>query len=460
MDEVTTPPTGGWTILNKSFEKHLKNLQQKHGILPIEKMSSDKYVQPQKRAKTSENITESQQTSNVINISTNNRFGLLTEQDLEEMDTLNTTDGSQQLTNKQNPVTETKQKTYKPPPIILTSKIVDYPKFHQSIKESIGAEKFRVQYGTNETRIYTTDMESHTKLRISLTETNASFFTHTPKNDKPYKLVLKTGPVLESEKLKVAFETLNIPIKQCTKLVSKKTGNGHSYLISTDKNKVGDMKNIKEIDCVQLNWENYARKDMVSQCYRCQAYGHGSSNCNQKIKCLKCGENHYARDCSIQGRNEETRKKLICANCGGPHPANYKQCPTYLDYISKKQISTKTNVPQTELPNHSNYSQFPPLRNNNMHNTYHTNTNNSNNTFNNNMQHTNAPFTYSQVTQNKTPVNNLFPTLLQEINELNDICNLNDMINMIKELKFRLRQCSNPLEKIQIISEIAAKYNI
>ena len=66
----------------------------------------------------------------------------------------------------------------------------------------------------------------------------------------------------------------------------------------------------------------------VQQCYNCQHFGHSAKNCQAKIKRVICGEGHSHKGCP----NRE-KQQPECANCKGPHVANYKGCPAY-----KKQV--------------------------------------------------------------------------------------------------------------------------
>ena len=78
--------------------------------------------------------------------------------------------------------------------------------------------------------------------------------------------------------------------------------------------------------------EEFRAPISVLQCYNCQNFGHSAKNCKAKIKCVICGEGHSHKECP----NREKQPK--CANCKGPHVANYKGCPAY-----KK----KTGIPST-----------------------------------------------------------------------------------------------------------------
>ncbi|CAI6347054.1 unnamed protein product [Macrosiphum euphorbiae] len=60
----------------------------------------------------------------------------------------------------------------------------------------------------------------------------------------------------------------------------------------------------------------------VTQCYKCQKYGHTSAKCNQEAPtCKHCAGPHDSRECS-----DKASKK--CANCKGQHIASSATCKT------------------------------------------------------------------------------------------------------------------------------------
>ncbi|GFY78278.1 nucleic-acid-binding protein from transposon X-element, partial [Trichonephila inaurata madagascariensis] len=69
---------------------------------------------------------------------------------------------------------------------------------------------------------------------------------------------------------------------------------------------------------------------MPPQCYRCQEFYHHSRLCNRAPKCLKCSGSHLTADCK-----KSTKSPAKCANCGGPHPANFSGCPS--NPVNRKQ---------------------------------------------------------------------------------------------------------------------------
>ncbi|KAI4474536.1 hypothetical protein M0802_015566 [Mischocyttarus mexicanus] len=86
-------------------------------------------------------------------------------------------------------------------------------------------------------------------------------------------------------------------------------------------------KNIYEINNLLntiIKIEPPKTKRVIPQCTRCQAYGHTKNYCNRNPACVKCAQKHLTTHCPQVGRIE----KVICVNCNGNHPANYKGCQT------------------------------------------------------------------------------------------------------------------------------------
>ena len=71
----------------------------------------------------------------------------------------------------------------------------------------------------------------------------------------------------------------------------------------------------------------------VQQCYNCQHFGHSAKNCKPKIKCAICGEGHSHKGCP----NRE-KQQPKCANCEGPHAANYKGCPACKKQVFRQHV--------------------------------------------------------------------------------------------------------------------------
>lgn len=102
------------------------------------------------------------------------------------------------------------------------------------------------------------------------------------------------------------------------------------------------------------------------QCYRCQLYGHAQGMCRAPHRCVRCGGAHMAHACP-----KATSEAPTCANCGGPHPANYGGCPlnpknrlTTRQQTQSRQTITWANInaKKDRLETNINMeSNFPPL---------------------------------------------------------------------------------------------------
>ena len=79
--------------------------------------------------------------------------------------------------------------------------------------------------------------------------------------------------------------------------------------------------------------EEFRAPISVRQCYNCQNFGHSAKNCQAKTKCVICGEGHSHKGCP----NKE-KKQPKCANCRGPHVANYKGCPAYKKQVFRQHV--------------------------------------------------------------------------------------------------------------------------
>lgn len=91
----------------------------------------------------------------------------------------------------------------------------------------------------------------------------------------------------------------------------------------------------RSIDCCIINWQKFNRsKKKYTQCHRCQQYGQVSRNCEQKHKCVKCIEDHRPGECK-KDRNVDLAQ---CVNCNEAHPANSKNCKSFLDYKKKLEF--------------------------------------------------------------------------------------------------------------------------
>nr|XP_015840345.1 PREDICTED: uncharacterized protein LOC107399154 [Tribolium castaneum] len=95
---------------------------------------------------------------------------------------------------------------------------------------------------------------------------------------------------------------------------------------------------IKTVCSLMVKVEKPKKSGKAAQCHRCQRFFHAQWNCTAEHRCVKCGEAHDTKMCA-----KEHKEPPKCANCNGPHTANYRGCPQF----PKLQ---KTAAPKTSAP--------------------------------------------------------------------------------------------------------------
>lgn len=371
-----------------------------------------------------------------------NKYGVLT----QEPPTIN----QDPMSDTDNMDTETstpKNEVVKLPPVKITSKIKDYAILHKRLSEILKGE-YSVRYLNSTINVHTTTKSDFNALKEDLKASNTEFFTYTPKNEREKKIVLKAAPNLLPTVITDILKAQDIEIKNCTALNSKKKNAvSTSYLISTTNDaNIKKLRNISAIDHVKTKWEKYSKPSKVAQCFNCQRFGHGSSNCNYKPRCLKCIHQHKTAECPIK---EKTATSTVqCCNCQGPHTANYKGCPVLTRYLNEisQQASKNTHTPTKQFTNTSN-NNFPPLKN---HNQTHSNT-------------VTPSKSYSQAINNSNSTSNsninTLNSLINEVKLLNNICDLQSLLNLVTEMRQAFEKTSSNIDRVVILQNLIAKYD-
>lgn len=115
-------------------------------------------------------------------------------------------------------------------------------------------------------------------------------------------------------------------------------------LPKTEKN----IYNLEHIAKDVITVESQRQKARISQCYRCQKFGHAQSRCTVKPKCVKCAGDHHYSECP---KSKDSPPK--CANCGESHTASYRGCRSWpqLPKQTTKIQRVKSHHPTRKQPN-------------------------------------------------------------------------------------------------------------
>lgn len=90
-------------------------------------------------------------------------------------------------------------------------------------------------------------------------------------------------------------------------------------------------------------------------CFRCNRYGHSSTNCFAVPRCLRCAGSHLLNDCTKT--KEDT---ALCCNCGGPHAAKSRSCPACRK--EKERLSSLASANKAPAPARAFQPAPPPTK--------------------------------------------------------------------------------------------------
>lgn len=252
------------------------------------------------------------------------------------------------------PRANTAARVDKVPPI--TVQTPDFVKLQGELQCFAKELKFNYQVGgRGMIRIFAGTLEGRQKLMDILQKNSHKFFTYDTKSERSFKVVLKgltndktlTEVSDEIKKLLGVDPTQVVKMKTKAKVNSTYSGFRHElFLVHFNRSQLNNIKLLRdkanEMFLIRVDWEHYERKGQkvkITQCRKCQGWGHGTKNCFMLVKCMLCGENHPKEDCP----KKDNSQNFQCANCGGNHKSNDWNCP-----IRQKIISSKT---QRQLKN-------------------------------------------------------------------------------------------------------------
>lgn len=237
---------------------------------------------------------------------------------------------------------EAKVKKVKILPLVIYTHIKDHVKTLQGMQKEL-KEKLTVVCKKDRMIIYTKSEHDYTVMRKKLEAAQMSFHTYSMGSEKPVVSILKGLPSNIST-LEIKEELVNdcklndLEVKQ---FIKKQEINGKKsefklpiFSVKFEKNtKVADIKKVRNLCCSKITWEKNFSSSLVTQCYKCQAFGHIAKNCFRKEVCANCAGDHSTLSCEV---NTNAKK---CINCGGDHKANDIECDFYLRAINKRKNS-------------------------------------------------------------------------------------------------------------------------
>lgn len=221
------------------------------------------------------------------------------------------------------------------PPIIIGQEIKNPRDTLAKIKSWAPNLKFKVIRGQH--AILTRNDNDFKLIQEKLKSSGIESFTFTPNSEKHKKLILKglDTSVYTIEEIKDDLKAQNQNIINVTQLKSlrkndPKTVNVFLVTLKWDTNVQHVKKQISDCKSYLIRWEDYRKPKQFRgvQCFACQRYGHVSTRCYMKPRCVKCTETHLPGQCK-----KGPDVKPTCVNCGEEHPASYRGCSKAKEYI-------------------------------------------------------------------------------------------------------------------------------
>lgn len=371
----------------------------------------------QETPSTSAEVMDESEIELSYNVPTHNPWGILT----------NTQEKPENNTNDNQTVS--KKPAYVPP-VVLARAVIDHSTLCSKIRQTIGND-FSVRYTNKNTKIFAKSKEMAAALKQRLRDDLVHFHTFTPRDERLKNIVMKAAPNMDVAEISDELKQNGFDVME---VVNLKNGSGYSYsyLIKVPKTvNLGVLKQkIKHVGHTIVKWESYAKKSSWSQCYNCQEFGHGSSNCFKQAVCVKCAGKHHTKDCLMKKGDGSAPK---CVNCNNEHPANYSKCPALEAYLKEKY----TRPPQAKASGER--KQQPPA---------------STATQNYTRQGVSFADTVKPPLDIKTTTQSEFKQLADEFRKLGEICNISKMLSTVKTLNIKLAQASSERDQFLIFSEV------
>ncbi|GJQ66692.1 hypothetical protein Trydic_g19913 [Trypoxylus dichotomus] len=205
------------------------------------------------------------------------------------------------------------------PPVVLRDK-ARWMRVNAEIQQ-LGVNIVKVVNAQVGIRIQPATASDYRRLVEIVTNMKVPFHSYQLTEEKPLKIVLRGLPEeIQEDLAQQGFATATVkrmtvgPNKRPIPLV-------FVQLSKSDQSK--KIFDIRQVCGLYVRVESkQIKKNTVTQCHRCQLYGHGQRNCHAAAVCVKCAGPHQTAECS---KPREAPAK--CALCKGPHTANYGGCP-------------------------------------------------------------------------------------------------------------------------------------
>ncbi|GFV16031.1 nucleic-acid-binding protein from transposon X-element [Trichonephila clavipes] len=233
------------------------------------------------------------------------------------------------------------------PPIVIDEQY-NTPGLLLEISEVVGRKVMGKIVGGKRT-VFPEDSDVHRKIQDFISVKNLKSHTYEMSGYKQLKTVIRGLPSdFDVDEIIQELGTHNITPEHVSVMRNRKQNtNMPLFLVVSRKCPANQaIFQVTSIGYNKIKVEPLDKNTMPAQCYRCQLFYHHSRFCNREPKCLKCSQSQLTRDCT---KTPDAPAK--CANCGGPHPANFSGC-------EKNPKNLKSSKPPTKNVWHERAKAF------------------------------------------------------------------------------------------------------
>lgn len=400
-----------------------------------------------------ENKNPDDNTKTLFNVTTSNKFSELSINDSSNTNTAkntNSADSNKKLNKKRIP------------PITIVG-AVNFTKAINIVSE-IAKDNYCLKYMSVGVKIQIDNVENYSEIKSKLLANKIEFYSHDVNPDKFEQYVLSGINKTDTNELMNELTSKGFDVTSINEiLLNKPRFNEEGLYRVTFKGPVDQAKLLRtRLNHTIVKWKKSERKNKLTQCRRCQKFGHGMRNCNIAFKCSKCGDNHESSTC--------TATVTKCANCEGDHAAQDATCPQRKKFIEMRQkMSAKGNHRATSItkkpPRFENAKEFPQLPSKNQ---WTLKKNPIFNEFENpHSTQIRAEIATNTVNTDITPNDPRHPFVyIHEKPEAHpswklscgNLFSAHQCSVIFKELTLKLRSCMNKQEQLEVMFELATKY--
>lgn len=299
---------------------------------------------------------------------TANRYQPISDEDTSDEEPAQTANRSEQRKKERTQIRKQHNSNSNPstskenvPPIVIQGIISNINQFKINLLNECNVKQITIKYTRYSTLLHLNNIVDYKKTLDYMKKENANntfFHTYTLGVEKTHAFVIRGLDHKPSipEVTKALRDEYELEIIKAYEMRSP--GRPLYMIITSSAITLKYLQSVvKHLMCVRVFIEIRNNNRKIIQCHRCQQWGHATSNCFRRPRCVRCAGNHLTKDCEKHTTGQVVIK---CVNCDGKHQANNIECKSYLRKIGELE----NRQPNKTLANKKAYTDAPLPSNN------------------------------------------------------------------------------------------------